>query len=86
MWVNITTLAMKFPGGRAQGSLEFISDQLGLGKVEKSDKKTGATQKKQCLMCPGGGEDVVLWVNIISLHLTISVSFDIFKGLKSGLQ
>ena len=37
---------MKFPGGRAQGSLEFISDQLGLGKVEKSDKKTGATPKK----------------------------------------
>ena len=37
---------MKFPGGRAQGSLEFISDQLGRGNVEKSDKKTWATPKK----------------------------------------
>ena len=51
MWVIINTLAMKFPGGRAQGSLEFISDQLGLGKVEKSDKKTGATPQK--VMSPG---------------------------------
>ena len=37
---------MKFPGDRAQGSLEFISDQLGRGKVEKSDKKTWATLQK----------------------------------------
>ena len=51
MWVIITTLAMKFPGDRAQGSLEFISDQLGLGKVEKSDKKTGTAPKK--VMSPG---------------------------------
>ena len=45
---------MKFPGDRAQGSLEFISDQLGLGKVEKSDKKTGTTPKK---WCPRGCSD-----------------------------
>ena len=53
---------MKFPGDRAQGSLEFISDQSGLGKVEKSDKKTGATPKK--VMSPGvpvgdGGRTIV---------------------------
>ena len=46
MWVIINTLAMKFPGGRAQGSLEFISDQLGRGKAEKSAIKAGATPKK----------------------------------------
>ena len=54
MWVFIPTLAMQCPGGRVQGSLEFISDQLGLGKVEKSDKKTGATPQK--VMSPGVSE------------------------------